>query len=161
MTNSSLPTPGKRASCRVESDAFNQWRRATWRSFVPPQQALQRMTVRLGRLTNPLTPLFFKRQQPGAQSVVNFPTGLRYGCESTHTLPCVAYVRQPGVSANIGDLDPGWTRNAGIGRQLFGTRRNGYTPVRRAEPAAGHPSPAFILSLFRRPRCPAAHSRQE
>ncbi|WBA42521.1 hypothetical protein [Hymenobacter canadensis] len=48
-------------------------------------------------------------------------TWLRYVWESTNTSPppCMAHVMQPGASANVGDLDTGWTRNAGTDLQLF------------------------------------------
>jgi hypothetical protein len=109
------------AFCRVKYDTRNHWLRATWQGFVSPPQALQSMVSYLSMLSGPLPALFLNDNSRVLNPWFDSLTWLRYVWESTNTPPprCVAHVMQPGASANVGDLDTSWTRNAGTDLQLF------------------------------------------
>lgn len=121
-TSSAAPQP----YCRVEFDASNRWVRATWQGFVNPQQALQGLVSYLRLLSSPLPPVFLNDNSKVLNPWFDSLTWLRYAWESTDMPPpiCVAHVMQPGSSANVGDLDTSWTRNAGTDLQLFESVRD-------------------------------------
>ncbi|AII50530.1 hypothetical protein [Hymenobacter sp. APR13] len=121
MTIISPSASEKHAFCQVEYDARNHWLRATWQGFVNPQQALQSIVSHLDLLSSPIAPLFLNDNSRVLNPWFDSLTWLRYVWESTNTPPppCVAHVMQPGASANVGDLDTGWTSNAGTDLQLF------------------------------------------
>ncbi|WBO85539.1 hypothetical protein [Hymenobacter yonginensis] len=121
MTIISPSASEKQSFCQVEYDARNHWLRTTWYGFVNPQQALQSIVSHLDLLSSPLAPLFLNDNSRVLNPWFDSLTWLRYVWESTNTPPpsCVAHVMQPGASANVGDLDTSWTRNAGTDLQLF------------------------------------------
>lgn len=112
--------------CRVEYDACNRWVRATWQGFVNPQQALQGLTPYISLLKTPRHPAFLNDNSQVLNPWFDSLTWLRYAWESTGTPPpiCVAHVMQPGSSANLSDLDTGWTRKSGTHLQLFESVRD-------------------------------------